>query len=281
MRAIVRTLVTTFALALTLALGATAVAPAERPVVIPICQLALSSASVTSSSCPPRPEFLTSFVPKRLPRKEMAPIAVSVQGGVGFADGSQPPAVREFRIDFDRNTEVDASELPACGRALLETLGNREARRRCRDSIIGLGTARAAIPPLSPNAITLPLTLFNAGVRDGTTTLLIHTSIASPSKESLVVAVKIERVENGRYGWEAVARIPEVAAGEASLLDFDFVIGRSRRGAVPAWRYALARCPDDHLVARATFVLADDTQLIGTVTRSCTPRAAPAASSAG
>jgi len=182
---------------------------------------------------------------------------------------------------FDRDAEVDASQLPACGRALLETLGMKEARRRCRDSIVGFGTAHAAIPSLSPEAIALPLTLFSAGVRGGTTTLLIHTSIAAPSKEPLVVAVKIERAENGRYGWEAVAKIPKIAAGEGSLLDFEFVIERSRRDAAPGWRYALARCPDDRLVARTTFVFPEGTWLVGSVTRSCIPIAAPAASSAG
>ncbi|HEX6753103.1 MAG TPA: hypothetical protein VF093_05910 [Solirubrobacterales bacterium] len=274
-----RTLVAALALAATLVLGTTAVAPAEKPVVIPICLLA---SPATSSSCAPRPEFdfSLSFAPRRLPRKEMTPVAVGVQAAFQTSDGSLPPAFSELVLAFDKNTVVDARALPACGRALLETLGTEIARHRCRDSIVGFGTAHVAVPSFSPNPIPLQLTLFNGGVRDGKTTLLIHSFIAAPGRESLVAVVKIGRVENERYGLEAVVEIPRVNGADSLLLDFTLEVKRARKG-VPDWRYALARCFDEHLNARMTTVFQDGTRLIGSVIRGCTPTAAPAASSAG
>jgi hypothetical protein len=253
-----------------LVVGGSAFATATR--YVPICPFRLS-ATTTAIGCPPSLMFNGDFKPKKLPKSEMAPVAVNIQGKISTADGTHPPALREVTIDFDKNGTVDVTGLPSCRRSQLERRGTKAARRICRQSIVGTGIAHVGIEASEQGPIPLPLTLFNGGVEGGTTTLFIHTSIPAPTPTPIVAAVKLRKHHGGRYGLRAVSTIPPIADGSGSVLDYSFTIERLFEHKGTRQRYAIARCFDDRLSARMRSVFSEGTEVVGTVVRACTPKA--------
>jgi hypothetical protein len=213
-------------------------------------------------------KFDASLTPQKLPRRDLAPVSVSLGGGFDYFEPASAPAPRELIFEFDKNSAVEAAGLPTCRRGLLKTLGVRSARRRCHDAWVGTGFAHVSIPSASPNPILLRLSLFNGGLRDGTTTLFIHTYLAATTPRSLVSTVRIERIEDHRYGLRAVFVPPGVEGG--SLLDFRLLLG------VPEpRRYTVARCFDGRLDARMEGVFADGTRTSRSMVRGCSSTAVP------
>ena len=188
-----------------------------------------------------------------------------------------------MKVDLDKNGALDATGLPACGRRQIKNLGLKDVRRACRKSIVGAGVAHVAIgsSEQEPLVVPVPLTLFNGGVRGGTTTLLIHASVPGPSPTPIVVTVKVRKTHKDRYGLQAVAVIPAIANGSGSVLDFRLAIQRQFTYEGERQSYAMARCFDGHLNAGVTGVFEDGTVLTGTLLRPCTPNARPAAEKAG
>ena len=86
-----------------------------------------------------------------------------------------------------------------------------------------------------------PLLVFNGGERGGRVTLLIHTFITVPQPTAIIAAVTITR--EGR-GLHAVAKVPVVASGYGSLLDFDFKLGKTYEYKGRRLGYLEAKCPD-------------------------------------
>jgi hypothetical protein len=264
---------------LTVGISATSIAPSYGE----FCPFRQSTAAA-SSNCPPRLplafELDGGVTPKALPKREMAPIALRLSAKVATEDGTQPSALRELTIDFDKNGALNATGLPACGKSQLETRNAQAARQACRKSIVGSGTADVEVAS-SKQPIPLPLTLFNGGVRNGTTTLFIRSSIAVPTPAPIIATVKLKRIHTGRYGLEAVAKIPPIAGGSGSLLDFSLEVKRLFTYKGTQESYAMARCPDGHLdadVESAIFKneakapgVARTTTIKGTVIRPCTP----------
>lgn len=261
-------------LALTLVLGSTlagivAIAPAA--IYVPVCLRRPSPTTAASDLCPPLLEFdlAGGIAPKKLPKTEMAPVAINFRSKVHYADGTQPPALEEVTIDFDRNGAIDVTGIPACRRGQLKTQGPSAARRTCRKSIVGTGIAHVGIGASERGPIPLPLTLFNGGAKDGTTTLFIQSSLAAPTPTPIVATVKLKRARKSRFGLQATATIPRLATGQGSILDFRFKVKRLWEYKGMKRSYAKARCLDGHLYARMTNAFADGTQLAGTLMRPC------------
>jgi hypothetical protein len=203
-----------------LTIGITAIAPATST-----C-LRRHSTATASSSCSPFPalawQFAAEITPKALPKHELAPVAAQLWVKVATSDGTHPSALREMIIDLESNGAIDATGLPVCGRSQLETRNNRAAKQACRKSILGTGTADVEISS-SPGPISLPLILFNGGVRAATTTLLIRSSTTAPIPAPLIATVKVQRLFEGLH---AVVKIPRIAEGNGSLLDFKLEVKR-------------------------------------------------------
>lgn len=178
--------------------------------------------------------------PRALPRNELTPFSLKASAKIKTADGTHPPALREVRLS-DKNVAIDAQGVPVCRRGQLEARTSKDAKRVCGKALVGDGTAHALIsfPEQTPIRVASPLLVFNGGTRAGKTRLYIHAYITVPVPSAIVTAVVIERIPNGL---KAVARIPVIAGGSGSALDFRFRIGRSD--------YLRARCPTGSFPAR-------------------------------
>lgn len=227
--------------------------------------------SSAAGSCPPHLlfNFGGKVAPKQLPKHRMAPVAITIRGKVATDNGVQPSALREMTVLLDRSFALKATGLPTCKRSQLAH-DYSAAVRMCRASIIGTGAAHAEISSQQQGLIDLPLTLFNGGIHDHTTTLFILSSIAAPTPTSLLATVTLSKINMGRYGLQVVSRIPRIANGDGSLRDFTLRVKR----------LFSARCLDGQLnakVERAIFKnetkvpgVAHETTLKGTMVRSCT-----------
>jgi hypothetical protein len=268
-----RNLVLTVALAAALAVGFAAIAPSAPKAVC------VDTASVSaSSSCAPRLVVAIhgQATPEELPRHLMAPIALRMGGKVSTTNGSQPTALREVKVDFDKGGTVNAKGLPVCNKGQLVASDIVVVRRECRKSIVGTGEAHIAIKSLPQAPISVPLTLFNGGVRDGVTTVFVQAAPTAALPMPMVATVRLSKAVNSEgspkrgYGLQAVATIPAIA-GEGSLLDFSFKVKRIFNYKGTQQSYAMASCPESELRANMGLAFIDGTFISGDIVQPCTP----------
>jgi hypothetical protein len=226
-------------------------------------------------------DFGVSFSPTRMPRKEQVPVGARIKGKVGTKDGSHPSALRKALVDTDRDLSINVQGLPICQGGQRESLDTKEALKRCGKALIGRGNARFAIafPEYEPLIVKSPVTVFNAGEREGEIRLLIHAFIRVPRPAAVVAVATIKKKDGG---YHAVVRIPVIAGGAGSLIGFQ--IGFDRTYTHESRRTGLleGRCPKgmfEFAVPRMLFRnearvpnVAATTVLKGVMVVPCTPK---------
>lgn len=221
--------------------------------------------------------------PKTLPKKTYAPVTVNVKGKISTKDGTHPDAFREGVIDFDKNGKIDTTGLPICKGAQLEARTTVSAKKVCGKSVVGTGSGliQIAFPEQRPIPVKSPITVFNGGTKGGKTTLYIHAYITVPVPSAVVTTVTIKKVSKGRYGLSSVAKVPVIAGGSGSVLEFNINFGKTYNYKGKKKSYIVARCTDGRFNAKvisADFFNEDGdgprtkTSLSGTVIRPCTPK---------
>jgi len=184
--------------------------------------------------------------PKQLPRNEYVPIASNVFGKIATSDSAThppPSAFRETVIDVDKDIRVNVKGYPTCSEGKLTARNTAAALKVCGNSVLGEGLAHAGIAfPEQPEIkVTSPITIFNGGEKGGKVTLLIHTFITVPAPAAIVTTVTISRKGSGLH---TVAKIPVIAGGSGSVLDFSFKLGKTYSYKGKKIGYLEARCPD-------------------------------------
>jgi hypothetical protein len=213
------------------------------------------------------------FTPRTLPRHRFVPISFSGHADVKLTDGGVPPALQQVVLQFDRDGRLSTAGLPVCDPALLQEATPEEARARCATAIVGTGHIEALIrreggPPYD---VTAPLTLFNGPPEAGDPTIVFHTRTTVPATQNFAITIPIER-RRGDYRYRATLNLPPIAAGRGSLVHVDVHIGRRYRYRGKKRSYVSARCSDNVLSTRGSFLFADGTLLEGSVEKACTFR---------
>jgi hypothetical protein len=198
-------------------------------------------------------KFGSTVSPAKLPKRSLAPIALNVNGTISTSDGTHPSAFREAIVDIDKNGTIDAGGVPVCKGGQLEARNTAAARNVCGKALVGNGSAHVSIsfPEQKPIRVSSPLLLFNGGERGGKTTMFIHSFITVPVPAAIVTTVTVTNISKGRYGYRTVAKVPVVAGGSGSALDFKFTIGKklfSSGGRKHS--YLEARCADGRFQAQ-------------------------------
>jgi hypothetical protein len=212
--------------------------------------------------------------PSKLPRHKQVPISGDIDAHIGTVDGTHPPAVESVVVDFDKTIQVHAEGLPACSQAKLVARSTVDARKACPDAIVGsgAGNVEVAFPEQKPLEATGPITLFNGGVHDGTTLLLIHTYVNVPAPTAVIVVVKLTHDSHGRFDLHAEAKIPPIAGGAGSVTAFKMRIGRNFTYKGKKMSYVTASCPTGVYYTEGKVRFSDGTLLKSTHALSCTPR---------
>ncbi len=128
-----------------------------------------------------------------------------------------------------------------------------------------LGSGRShfelAIPEGAPIVETSPLKVFNGGGSGGEVKLLIHAFIATPTPAAVIARVAIERKGSGIH---STVKIPSIAGGSGSVLDFNFTLGGIYAYKSRKVGYIEAKCPDGVFKTNAPkVVFKNDAQVPG------------------
>jgi hypothetical protein len=226
-----RKLILALALAAVVALGVAGVASAVK----------LTSTTVRAGNL--QVDFGGGIYQETLPKHRFAPLKHMIFGTIKTTDGTHPSAFRELVLDIDKDVKINTRGYPVCGAGQLEARDTTAAKRACGKTVIGEGeaTAEIAFPEQAPIKVLSPLLVFNGGESGGKVTLLIHTFITVPVPAAIVTTVTIQRKGTGLH---AIAKIPVIAGGSGSALNFRFTLGKTYRYEHKKVGYFEARCPD-------------------------------------
>lgn len=225
-----------------------------------------------------RVNFHGNFTPQALPREEAAPITVEVGGKISTSDGSQPPPLKQMRVELNSAGQIDARGLPACTSPALQSTSSEVALAHCRPALIGSGRFEALLQlSSSPILVDGRALVFN-GVVAGRAGMLIHIYIADPVRLTLVIPLKISRRE-GQFGTVLTTKVPKLAGGFGSITELGLRIGRRfsyrgvRRSYLSAACAAAAGFPGATFpFARGTFKFTDGRIMHAVLSRSCKVR---------
>lgn len=179
--------------------------------------------------------------PSKLPKNKYAPVTSNIFGKIKTSDGTHPSAFREAVVNIT-NVKVSGKGIPVCKAAQLQARDTKAAKRVCGKATIGSGLAHAeiAFPEQRPIIVASPITVFNGGTKGGKTKMLIHTFITVPVPAAIVTDVTIKKKGSGI---NAVAKIPVIAGGSGSALDFKFKVSK---------KVVSAKCPNGKIKASTT-----------------------------
>jgi hypothetical protein len=234
-----RNLMLALALAAVLSLGVVAVANAV--------QITLRAGNVVTT-------FGGSTSPKAMPKNKFVPVSTNIFGKIGTANGNHPPALREVEFDIDKDVKINVKGYPACKAGQLEARNTAAAMKVCGSTVVGKGIAHVeiAFPEQKPLLVKSPLTVFNGGEKGGKVKLLFHIFITVPVPAAVVTEVTITRKGTGIH---SVAKIPVVAGGSGSAVDFKFKVGKTYSYKGKKVGYGEAKCPDGVFNANVKKVL--------------------------
>jgi hypothetical protein len=219
--------------------------------------------------------------PKALPKNKYVPVKANIFGKIQTTDGTHPSAFREAVVDIDKDVKINVKGLPACKPGQLEARDTKAALKVCGKAKIGSGGSHVeiAFPEQNPILVDSPLTVFNGGEKGGKVKLLIHIFITVPVPAAVVTEVTITRKGSGIH---SVAKVPVVAGGSGSVIDFNFTIGKTFNYKGKKVGYGEARCPDGKFKVTTPKILfknearipgvAPQTTLKGSLFVPCTPK---------
>ncbi|HEX6665403.1 MAG TPA: hypothetical protein VF081_02275 [Solirubrobacterales bacterium] len=242
---------TILALGLAAALALTAMAGATPPVETSVGNLVF--------------EFGFGSSPKALPAHENVPIKFWGSMRIGTKDGSIPAKIEHVDVELDKFGDVETRGLPTCSQAKLSATTTEQARRLCPGAIVGTGSGKGilAFPEQPPIDVTTPLTFFNGPQFGADPSVIVHAHLNIPAPTTYLVLLRVERIQNGIYGFRIASDVPRIAGGSGTITGFRFRIDREWKYKGREMHYLLARCPIGRLqaVLNASF---DDGTLVRT-----------------
>jgi hypothetical protein len=209
--------------------------------------------------------------PRALPAKGDIPVKVSSVTRIKTTDGSQPGKLHRLIFGFDKNGSVDTKGLPVCTEAKLAGTTSPLARKRCPGAIVGEGVGKAEIrlPGLPSREVSMPLTFFNAPPVGGNPTLIAHAYETVPAPKTLLVPIVVERIHQGRYGYQVTVELPEVAGGYGAATLAKATIGKTWKRGGETVGYANAHCSGGRLQVHGSLSFSDGSFFPGTLTSPC------------
>lgn len=220
------------------------------------------------------PTFVSTTVtmqPRELPRDGGSPINLTSITRIGTKDGSTPPTLQTIEFLVDKNGFVNAKAFPVCSLAKLEGTTPSQARKRCAGALVGKGVGKALVtmPGQEPFRIKSAVSFFNAPPTGGRPTLIAHGYETVPAPRTLLVAIVIERVAIGRYGFRVRVEMPEIAGGYGVPTLAEATINGIRMRNGRKVGYINARCSGGRLQVDGTLRFTNGDRFPATLTSPC------------
>lgn len=214
--------------------------------------------------------------PTALPRKQPAPITVSVAGSVKTLSGERPPALRKIEIELNRGGELSSRGLPVCHYGQLVAVVARRALEVCGDARVGDGeyVGKTAFPEQATFPSQGRILAFN-GVYRGQEVILAHVYGTDPVPITRIIVFYIHRT-GGTYGTRISGSLPDAVNhyGYVERIALRLYRTYTYRGQRRSYLSAACAAPSGFSIAafpfaRASMTFADDRRLSSTLTRSC------------
>lgn len=216
--------------------------------------------------------------PRALPRHELAPISVRVEGTIRVPRGEDPPALREIEVAVNRAGKLNTIGLPQCRRERLEGSTPSEALSACGTALVGSGgiVGRASLADdQTRTELRAEVLLFNSS-DNGRPTILAHVYQAQPVPIMRTFAFSIRRPAKGTFGTVLTGKLPESLNRNGYLTSIFLNLERRYRYRGEERSYLSAACsaPAGFNVAtfpfgRASMTFEDGRALASTLVRSC------------
>jgi hypothetical protein len=213
------------------------------------------------------------ITPKKLPKKEAAPITLKLNGTLKSSDGTHPAALKTLDLEFDRHGHLNTKGLATCTAAKLQSTLTSQAKASCPEALVGQGrvSAEIAFPEQAPFPASGPLLIFNGAPKGAKQVLIFHVYAHVPAPTTFVTTAVISK-QGGKYGTRAEVAIPTIVSGQGSLTSFEAKIARTFTYKGKKQALLTASCPTGTLYAHGEFSFADGTRASGDVVRPCTPK---------
>jgi hypothetical protein len=204
--------------------------------------------------------LLSQVMPRKLPRSGTAPIAVFVVGHVAAVDGRVPEQLKRLTIKVNRHALLQSRGLPVCRIPEVQPATTARALSHCGPALVGAGQFWASIvlPEQGTYRTEGRLLVFN-GREHGHPVLLAHIFSSHPFATSFVITFHIKRIDDGYYGTELNASLPQ-ALGDWGYVDrIKLTLKRKYRWHNRQLSYFNAGCPALPGADSAAFPLAHAT----------------------
>lgn len=214
--------------------------------------------------------------PTALPRKQMAPITVSVTGVVKTLSGERPPALRRVEIELNRGGELSSYGLPVCHYGELIAMVPARALEACGGALVGEGAyiGKTAFPEQATFPAQGHILAFN-GVYRGRQVILAHVYGKDPVPITRIIVFYIRRT-GGTYGTVITGSLPDAVNHYGYVEELALRLHRTYtyRGQRRSYLSAACAAPSGFTVAafpfaRASMTFADNRTLSSALTRSC------------
>jgi hypothetical protein len=217
--------------------------------------------------------------PRTLPRTHKAPVAVRLHGGIRTAQGVPLPRVKGVRLELAYKGVLDTRGLPLCPRARLRARNLPEAISLCGPALVGRGQlyARIFLPDQLPFGLHAKLLAFNGKTSQGRTAVWVLAYSPRPPV-AFVLPFHVRRVP-GPFPTVLVSVVPRNIGPWPHFARFSIVVSRRFRHQGRVHSYLSASCPLPPRftsgllsLARATFTIADGSNLSVETVRTCRAR---------
>ena len=211
------------------------------------------------------------FQPRQLPRQSYAPINFRGYFDIAARTGAKPPALRQAKIDFDRDGRLDVGGLPTCPPERVANATTAEARKVCGGALVGTGKVEAVVELADgPVPVSSPLTIFNGPRQNGNPTVVLHARTREPAVQTIAILAPIER-RPGRFGYRVTLDFPPILEGLGAITYVEADVGRKYKVGGVRHSYVSARCSDGILNTHGRFTFEEGTVIDGSVEKACTP----------
>jgi hypothetical protein len=221
-----------------------------------VCAAALAAGKTTQ-------KIDASVAPSNLPDQQRAGVTLRLSETTGTTDpsGVQPPTA-SAKVFLDKDILITYQGLPNCTAAQTVGKSTEEARKNCRTSLVGTGSAVARTSNGAGGHIDLPavVSVFNAR-SNGRPIMVLHVVIGDFNTD-VVLLIKHHA---GAYGTELAtgAGAAQPIRSISLTLHRAFTVHGERRN------YISARCSHDKLLYKATFTYTEGPPLTATDSQNC------------
>jgi hypothetical protein len=214
--------------------------------------------------------------PDALPREQLAPISVQVEGTVKTLSGERPPALRQIKIELNRGGRIDPTGLPVCSYNDIVAAPPQQAMAACGGARVGEGVYRANTA--FPEQETFPsrghIIAFNS-VSKGHDAILAHIYGNKPVPITRIIVFHIRRTP-GTFGTVLTGSLPISVNryGYVETIALSLFRRYTHRGRMRSYISAACDAPAGFFsaffpFARTSMTFEDGRTLSSTLTRSC------------